>query len=140
MKLTKTTAFSSTALATVLLLAGATPVLADDHGGGGGNDRRVERNSGACDNGPGTWKIKAKADDGQLEVEFEVDTNHAGQTWRVRLFDNGTRVFAGKRTTHAPSGSFSLEPRIANRSGKDKLTGRARLIGTDRTCVGSVTF
>jgi hypothetical protein len=139
MKLTKTTAFSSTALATVLLLAGATPVLADDHGGGGGNGR-VERNSGACDNGKGTWKIKAKADDGQLEVEFEVDSNRSGQTWRVRLFDNGTRVFAGKRTTHGASGSFSVEPRIANRAGKDSLRGRARLIGTDRTCVGTVTF
>jgi len=70
-------------------------------------------------------KLKAKHDDGRIEVEAEVDTNRKGQTWSVQLRDNGHTVFKGKRTTHAPSGSFSIEKRIANRAGKDTITVRA---------------
>jgi hypothetical protein len=115
---------------TALALSGAAPALAS-----GG---RTERNSGSC--GSATWKLKAKADDGRLEVEFELDTNHNGQAWRVRVFDNGNRVVKARQTTSAPSGSFSLERRIANRAGTDNIVVRARKIGTDRVCSGTVNF
>jgi hypothetical protein len=116
-----------------LLLAGATPALADK----GANDRG-KRASGSC--ATGVWNLKAKPDDGRLEVEFEIDTNRNGQAWRVRIFDNGHRVFAGTRTTHAPSGSFDVEKRIANRAGRDHIVAKATRVSTGRTCTGSLTF
>jgi hypothetical protein len=97
------------------------------------------RSSGDC-SASTNWKLKAKADDGRLEVEFEVDSNRVGQTWSVRMSDNGTRFFTGSRTTTAPSGSFSVERRTANRAGKDRITAVASNAKTGERCSGAVTF
>jgi len=35
------------------------------------------------------WKLKAKADDGRIETEFQVDQNRNGKRWRVTLVSNG---------------------------------------------------
>jgi hypothetical protein len=92
---------------------------------------------GTCTQG-GAWKLKAKPDDGRLEVEFEVDTNRVGQVWSVALRDNGVLVFSGSRTTLAPSGSFEVRRLITNRTGPDVITGRA-VRGTN-VCSGKVTI
>jgi hypothetical protein len=97
----------------------------------GGGARVIK--TGSC-SGSADWKLKAKHDDGRLEVEFEVDSNRTGQTWAVRVSDNGHRVFSGRRTTHGRSGSFSLELRPANRAG----TIRARATHAGQTCAGTV--
>lgn len=81
------------------------------------------RSSSTC--ATGVIKLKAKLDDGRIEVEVEVDTNRRGQVWALTLRDNGERVWQGTRTTRAPSGSFSLNKRIANRAGTDVITVRA---------------
>ena len=127
-------------IATSAALAASGPAYAsggsDDHGRhGGGKSSRVS-SSHAC--GTGVIKLKAKHDDGRIEVEAEVDTNRKGQTWSVQLRDNGHSVFKGKRTTHAPSGSFSIEKRIANRAGKDTITVRATR--GSKTCATKVTL
>ena len=108
----------------------------DDHGRHGGGKASVVRASHSCSTC--VIKLKAKHDDGRIEVEAEVDTNRKGQTWSVQLRDNGVTVFKGERTTHAPSGSFSLERRIANRAGKDTVTVRATRGGT--TCSTKVSL
>lgn len=95
--------------------------------------------NGACSKGS-TWKLKAGARDSGIETEFEVDSNKVGQVWTVRLTDNGVRVFAGTRTTVAPSGSFSVERRIANRAGTDRIVGTATNSATGETCSGSVNI
>lgn len=87
---------------------------------GGGGVQTQDSCTGASD-----WKLKAKADNGRLEVEFEVDSNKVGQMWNVRLFDNGTRFFAGTRTTMAPSGSFEVRQFTTNQAGPDRITARA---------------
>ena len=69
-----------------------------------GNDVKV---SGTCSSGS-HWKLKAGARDSGIETEFEVDSNKVGQVWSVRMTDNGAQVFAGNKTTVAPSGSFSV--------------------------------
>jgi hypothetical protein len=84
------------------------------------------------------WKLKAKPDDGRLEVEFEVDSNRNGQVWSVRMTDNGVQVFSGTRTTQPPSGSFSVERRIANRAGVDTIRARATNARTGEVCRGSL--
>lgn len=83
-----------------------------------------------------TWKLKAGPRDGGLEVDFEVDTNRVGQTWNVRLLQNEVVVFRGSRVTQAPSGSFSVERRLADLAGTDRIVGRATNPATGEVCVG----
>jgi hypothetical protein len=92
---------------------------------------------GSC-TGATDWKLKAKPDDGRLEVEFEVDSNRNGQVWSVRITDNGVRVFAGNRTTQPPSGSFEVERHIANRAGADNIRARATNARTGESCTGTL--
>jgi hypothetical protein len=102
---------------------------------GAGDIRRTGSCSGSAD-----WKLKAKPDDGRIEVEWEVDSNRNGQTWRVRIFDNGNRVVATRATTHGPSGSFSVERKIPDLAGSDNLVARARHLGTGQVCRAGLTF
>ena len=119
------------ALSLAVVAVGAAPASAK------GTEYRA---SGRCGNSSIDWNLKAKADDGRIETEFEVDSNRNGQRWRVGLWDNGTRVYRGVRRTHAPSGSFEVERHIANRAGKDRITAYARNLSTGRLCRGVVTF
>lgn len=118
------------ALATAL----AIPALAVGSGGNG-----EVRNAGNCD-GSSTSKIKVKPDDGKLEVEFEVDQNKNGVKWNVKLKDNDDVVFTGTATTQAPSGSFSLEKRINDRAGTDRVAGIARNPATGERCVARASI
>ena len=104
----------------------------------GGHDREVRR-AGHC-SAATVWKVKAKHDDGRIEVEVEIDSNRNGQRWSVAIADNGARVFTGSRTTHAPSGSFEVERRIANRGGTDRITAVARNAATGERCSGVVAL
>ena len=92
---------------------------------------------GTCSNGA-TWKLKAKHDDTRIQWEFEVDTNRSGQVWTVKVTDNATTVFTGTRTTLAPSGSFSVERRTADRAGADVLRATASRAGA--VCSGKVSI
>ena len=97
-----------------------------------GNDDVIRE--GSC-SGSSDWKLKLSPEDGQIEVEFEVDSNVVGQTWNVKIFQNGSQIFHGKRVTKAPSGSFEVR-RLANDTpGVDKFRGRATHAG--ETCVGT---
>jgi hypothetical protein len=116
--------------AMALTIAGAAPAVA--------GDRDVIR-EGAC-SGASDWKLKLSPEDGGLEVEFEVDSNVVGQTWRVRLFQNGDRIFAGTRQTTGPSGSFELR-RVANdTAGTDSFRARGANPATGEVCVGRASI
>ena len=104
--------------------------------GGGGP---VNENNGSCSDSA-DWKIKAKADDGRIEVEFEVDSNVSGQVWAVKITDNGNQVYKGNQTTGGSSGSFSVERKVTNLPGKDKFVGKATNAATGETCVGKVSW
>jgi hypothetical protein len=110
----------------------------DDHGGGArhGGDRGT-RVAGSCTDGS-TAKLKVKPDDGRLEVEFEVDQNRNGVRWDVRIRRDGTLVVDRSATTHAPSGSFSVEKKIGNPAGSDRITARATS-PSGEVCTASLT-
>lgn len=72
-----------------------------------------------------TWTLKLSPENGRTEVEFEVDQNRNGVRWRVVLRRNGTVVVTTRATTRAPSGSFSVERRLANPAGSDTISARA---------------
>jgi hypothetical protein len=94
--------------------------------------------TGACSNGA-DWKLKAHNEDGLIEVEFEVDQNVNGRRWNVTITRDGAVVLRGARTTRPPSGSFSVNRRIANPAGRDRIVAVAR---TPRGAVfrGALTF
>jgi hypothetical protein len=95
--------------------------------------------SGAC-SGTSDWKLKLSPDNGKIEVEYQVDSNKAGQTWKVRLFENGNRIFAGTRTTQAPSGSFTVRVLAANTAGSDSFRARAENVNNGEVCGGSASI
>ena len=120
-------AVAATALLAVPLTAAS--ASADD------DDREV-RASRSC--ATGTIKVKAKADDGRIEVEGEVDTNRKGQSWSWTMRRDGTVAARGTGVTAGASGSFSVERKVANPAGSDRIVFRAVRGGT--TCSVAVTF
>jgi hypothetical protein len=118
----------------ILFGALAAPAATLAKGGDG-----VVRATGTC-SGASTAKIKAKHDDGRIEVEYEVDQNRNNRLWTVRISDDGVRVFTGTRRTVAPSGSFSITRRIPNRAGKDTIVARAVNATTGEVCRATVTI
>jgi hypothetical protein len=110
---------SAAALVATVAASVAVGVATPAYAKGGGD---AVRTSKACSTG--TLKLKAKHDDGRIEVEAELDTNRNGQKWAIRILDNGVSAWKGTRTTHAPSGSFSVEKRIANKAGTDVVKVR----------------
>ena len=100
---------------TLVVSASLVTVAAPAQAKGGDVVRR-----GSC-SGAIHWKLKVGRDDGRLEVEGEVDSNHAGQTWRWRLVHNGSTSARGARTTKAPSGSFEVHRRMVNAAGTDTV-------------------
>jgi hypothetical protein len=124
-------AFATVPLLASMLLASPAAMAS---GGGDGKER-----SGSC-SGSTDWKLKAKHDDGRIEVEFEVDSNQSGQVWDVLITDKGQTVFEGQQTTGGASGSFSVEIKVPNLKGKDKF--RAMATNTDgcETCSGNISI
>lgn len=111
------------ALAVAALTVAAAPALttaADAKSGGG---TRVIR-TGDC-TGSTNWKIKAKPDDGRIEVEAEIDSNRTGQTWRWTLTHDGGVSSRGTSVTRGPSGSFTVNRRPVDSAGSDTFVLRA---------------
>ena len=97
----------------------------------GGDGIRV---AGTCSDGSSS-KLKVKHDDGRIEAEFEVDQNRNGVAWNVELRRDGRLVFSGVRTTVAPSGSFSVERKIAG--GASSAVIRARATRNGEVCTAT---
>jgi hypothetical protein len=114
----------------VLLVGGATQAFARD----GDVIRR-----GAC-SGAADWKLKLSNEDGRIEVEYEVDQNRSGDVWQVRIRHDGDLVFAGRRTTQPPSGSFEVRILQRNRAGDDVFRGRAVNLRTGQVCGGRAVW
>jgi len=86
------------------------------------------------------WKLKLSPENGRIEVEFEVDQNVVGDVWSVRIRQNGERIFAGRRTTKAPSGSFEVRILADDTAGNDAFRAAATNLATGETCVGRATI
>jgi hypothetical protein len=115
-------------LAALGLLALGSPALAKD------GDVRVR---GTC-TGNSASKLKLSAENGRIEVEFEVDQNRNGVGWTVVLTRDGTRVATLKRVTRAPSGSFSANRLLVNPAGANIVRAKATRAG--ETCSARATF
>jgi hypothetical protein len=116
--------------ALMLTLAGAVPASAKD-------GDVIKR--GSC-SGSTEWKLKLSPQDNGIEVEYEVDSNVTGQNWRVRIFQNGDRIFAGTRQTRGASGSFSVRVVANDTAGTDAFRAKAVNPSTDEVCRGTASI
>ena len=124
----------SVAVTTTLAALLATPLAMGTAEAKGGT---ATVKSGTCAGGA-HYTLKAKPDDGLIEVEWEVDSNRVGQKWSVRLRHNGTLFFSGTRTTQAPSGSFTVHRSAHNGAGDDVI--RARSVHGEDVCSARLTL
>ena len=125
-----------TAVGTAAVVLGAGLTLIAPLAPATAGDDRIER-TGSCSEGA-RWDLKVKTDDGRLEVEGEVDSNRNGQNGAWKIRHNGSVSARGTKTTSGPSGSFSVERRVVNLQGTDKIVFVARHGG--QTCRGVVNF
>jgi hypothetical protein len=95
--------------------------------------------TGAC-SGASDWKLKLSPEDNGIQLEFEVDSNRVGQTWRIRLRQNGGLIFSGTRVTKAPSGSFTVRRLAHDTAGTDAFRAAATNVATGETCVGRASI
>ena len=100
----------------------------------GGDAIRVK---GVCTDGT-VSALKVKLDDGRIEAELEVDQNRSGVRWNVQLRRDGRVAFEGARRTVAPSGSLSLERRVAGST--SEVTIRARATPPGEVCTATATI
>jgi hypothetical protein len=127
--------FTLAGLASAMLLASAPAAMAVRHAPA----KDGVTATGPC-SGASTWKLTASPENGGVEVQFEVDSNVVGQTWKVRLSDNGTVFFKGSAVTQGPSGSFEVRKFATDQAGSDLILGLAKNTATGETCEGSVTL
>ena len=111
-----------------LALAGALAVLAVGAGAAdarrGKDDRQEIRVAGRCGGGA-TSKLRLRAEDGEIEVEFEVDQNRSGVRWRVALVHERRVAWKGVARTAGPSGSFEVRRVVRDLPGSDSVSARA---------------
>jgi len=130
---TRTVVAALTLSTLALPLAAMAPATAS-HGKSG-----AVRTHGGC-GGPAVWKLKAAPDNGKIQLEAEVDSNHRGQVWDWTIKHNGNAAGKGSSTTHGASGSFTVNRRLANKAGTDKFVFRAERRATGDVCRGTVSL
>ena len=128
---------TSIRIAAILLVASTVPAIGAGAAQAKGDNEVIR--TGSC-SGNTNWKIKAKPDDGRLEVEAEVDSNRAGQTWRWRLRHDGRIDARGSKLTAGRSGSFEVERKLANHAGRDSFKFRAVNPRSGEVCIARVTL
>jgi hypothetical protein len=95
--------------------------------------------AGSC-TGSADWKLKVGPDNGRWEVEFEVDSNRVGQTWRVKIRSNGVIRYNRLKVTQAPSGSLTARKRVPDTAGSDLIVARARNVASGQRCVARLAI
>ena len=123
-------------MASLAAAAVASLAVASGAAASGGDDIR---NAGTCTDSSSS-KIKVKPGDGRIEVEFEVDQNKTGDTWKGKSKDNSSVAFKGTATTRGPSGSFSIERKITDQAGSDVITATAKNKSGGERCRASATL
>jgi hypothetical protein len=91
------------------------PALAHD------DDVRV---SGSCGAGASS-KLRLRAKDGAIRVEFEVRSRRRGESWRVALVHERRVVWRGRARTRSGSRSFRIRRSIPDFDGADQVGVRA---------------
>jgi hypothetical protein len=109
-------------LATVLAALGcAAPAAARD---GDDGDRGEARVGGHCSRGT-TSRLRLRADDGAIRVEFEVRRRRAGEAWRVVIVQERRVAARASVRTSGSGGAFRVRRSLHDLDGPDRVTARA---------------
>ena len=107
-------------------------------GAAGARDDEVRR-EGPCDRGS-EWRLIVRRESGAtLRVRYVLETGDAGREWSVFLSMNGSRLFAGQRTTNS-DGDLRITRYPADRAGDDLIKGWANNLSNGESCSGSLTY
>ncbi len=87
------------------------------------DDRREVKKAGTC-TGPSEASLRLRAEDGEIRVEFEIDSRRAG-TWNVILLHERRIAFRGPIRTRSTSESARLRRVLEDWFGRDTITVRA---------------
>ncbi len=120
-------------LALLLLAFPATAVAR-----GGGDERPEVRANGTC-GGSADSKLKLKARDGGIEVEFEIQHHRRAGLWRIVMVQEGRVAWRGRRRARSATASFEVSRRLRNLRGADRIMVRG-LGPRGVTCVASATL
>jgi len=93
---------------------------------------------GTC-TGSSSAKLKLSAENGGIEVEFEVDQNRRGVRWNATLERNGAPVVTARPTTRGPSGSFELRRILVDGPAAEVINARA-VSPSGEICRARATF
>jgi hypothetical protein len=92
---------------------------------------------GSC-SGTSRYDLDVEAEHGGYEVEFEVDSNVPGQTWKVKLWQNDGRFLSRVMTTDR-EGEIDGDRHRANTPGADTFKLWAKNTTTGETCSAKVS-
>jgi hypothetical protein len=118
---------------TLILLLLALPSAASARRGG--DDRPEVRVAGSCGGGA-VSKLKLKARDGGIEVEFEVQRARASGVWRITIVQEGRVAWRGRARARS---FYQVERRIRDFPGADRVMVRG-LGPRGMTCVATATL
>lgn len=85
------------------------------------------------------WELDAGDEGTKLDVDFEIDTAKAGESWRIVLRHDGGVFFRGVRTTQS-DGDVEVERLVSDQAGSDSIAARGANLTTGEVCRGSLTI
>jgi hypothetical protein len=103
------------------------------------NAADVEREKHGSCSANSRWELNLEREHGVIEIDADVDTPRAGQTWVVRLKHNGTLFTKVTRVTDR-EGEFEVDRRRTNQPGEDRIKLRAVNRATGEVCVGVLSI
>jgi hypothetical protein len=106
----------------VALAAIATLVAVDSAGAQPLKDGRGEvRVAGSC-SGSATSKLRLRARDGAIELEFELEHSRPRASWLVAIVHERRVVWRGTRRASVAGAAFELDRRLPDLAGTDAVT------------------
>ena len=106
----------------VALAVIATIVAVDSAGAQTLKDGRGDvRVAGSC-SGKVTSKLRLRARDGAIELEFELEHSRSRALWRVAVVHERRVVWRGTRRASVAGAAFELDRRLADLAGTDAVT------------------
>ena len=97
------------------------------------------RREGSC-SGHSDLRLEVRHDDANtLQVRFRIDHTPSGKVWEIFLSDNGSRFFAGTRTSSS-SGEVRVRKLTGDRAGTDRIKGYGYSRDTGEVCSGRVAY
>ena len=117
--------FLAATVAATSLAVGALPAAAADREREGDCSARSD------------WDLELDRDDGEIEVDLEIDGRRAGERWRVVIKQNGSVFFDATRRAD-DDGDVDIERDRPDTSGTDRFWFRATSVRTGEVCQGSL--